>query len=174
MQVTVLLGKNNAVAVVEWEASPAGDVIADALIALIMHAQSSPASIRLTSKPCRHPRAEIDDQGETPETKKSRNNEETLTMNRLRLIKHTLLDQFSNVEAVYEENMATYEITTDTGLDVGVVDEEEPLTCTAKVVFADSNGGNAEISVECVDKKLASNVQACLRNLARSLAPLEI
>jgi hypothetical protein len=173
MQVTVLLGKNDAVAVVEWEASPAGDVIADALIALIMHAQSSPASIRLTSKPCRHPRAEKDDEEDTPETKKSTKNEETLTMNRLRLIKHTLLDQFRNVEVVYEGNAATYEITTDTGLDTVVVPGEEPLVCTAKVAFADSNGGTAEISVECVDKKLASNVQECLRNLARSLAPLE-
>jgi Pre-mRNA 3'-end-processing endonuclease polyadenylation factor C-term len=173
MQVTVTLGKNDTVAVVEWEASPAGDVIADALIALIMHAQSSPASIRLTSTPCRHPRAGKDDNEDTPEAKRSRNDEETLTMNRLRLIKHTLLDQFSNVEAVYEGNVATYEITTDTGLDPAVVQGEEPLICTAKVAFAHSNGGTAEISVECVDKKLASNVQECLRNLARSLAPLE-
>jgi hypothetical protein len=173
MQVTMLLGKNDTVAVVEWEASPAGDVIADALIALIMHAQSSPASIRLTSKPCRHPRAGKDGKEDTPETKRSRTSEETLTMNRLRLIKDTLLDQFSDVEAVYEENTATYEITTDTGLDSGVDHGEEPLICTAKVAFAGSNGGTAEISVECGDKKLASNVQACIRNLARSLAPLE-
>jgi len=169
----VLLGKNDCVAVVEWEASPAGDVIADALIALIMHAQSSPASIRLTSKPCRHPRAGRGEKDNAPEKKKSRRNEETLSENRLRLIKDTLLDQFSNVEAVYEGNTATYEIKTDTGLDTGVVHEEEELTCTAKVSFADDNGGAAEVSVECVDKKLASNVRECLRNLARSLAPLK-
>lgn len=169
-KVSVLLGKNEGAAVVEWEASPAGDVIADALVALIMHAQSSPASIRLTSKPCRHPRASEE---EKPKSKRSRK-QETLTENRLKLIKDTLLDQFENVEAVYEGNMATYEIKTDTGLEVGVVQEEdECLTCTAKVSFEDSNGGNAEISVECFDKKLASNVQECLSNLARGLAPLE-
>ena len=169
-KVSALLGKNDGVAIVEWEASPAGDVIADALIALIMHAQSSPASIRLTSKPCRHPRASEE---EKPKSKRSRK-AETLTENRLKLIKDTLLDQFEDVEAVYEGNMATYEIKTDTGLDAGVIrEEEEPLTCTAKVSFEDSNGGNAEILVECVDKKLASNVQGCLRNLARGLAPLE-
>ncbi|KAG7367223.1 pre-mRNA 3'-end-processing endonuclease polyadenylation factor [Nitzschia inconspicua] len=172
-KVMLLLGKSDGVAIVEWEASPAGDVIADALIALIMHAQSSPASIRLTSKPCRHPRAGKDEKGDAPSRKKSRTNHETLSENRLRMIKDTLLDQFNNVEAVYEGNMATYEIKTDTGLDSDVVHEEEPLTCTAKVRFEDSNGGAAEISVECVDKKLASNVQECLRNFARSLAPLQ-
>jgi cleavage and polyadenylation specificity factor subunit 3 len=169
-KVTVTLGMNEGVAVVKWEASPAGDVIADALVALIMHAQSSAASIRLTSKPCRHPRA---NEEEEPESKKSRM-DESLTENRLRLIKDTLLDQFENVEVVYEGNMATYEIKTDTGLDTGIIqEEEEPLICTAKVSFQDSNGGNAEILVECVDKKLASNVQVCLQNLARGLAPLE-
>lgn len=157
----------------EWEASPAGDVIADALIALVMHAQSSPASIRLTSKPCRHPRASNDDERAATKKKKTQKREETLTENRLRLIKDTLLDQFNDVEAVYEGNMASYEITTDTGLDSGIVHEEEMLTCTAKVSFAGPDGGDAEIAVECVDKKLASNVQKCLRNLARSLAPLK-
>jgi hypothetical protein len=167
------LGKSNGVAIVEWEASPAGDVIADALIALIMQAQSSAASIRLTSKPCHHPRSdgvEI----ENPSTKKSRNgDDESLTENRLRFIKDTLKDQFANVEAVFEGNSATYEITTDTGLDSGVVVEEEPLTCTAKVTFSDNTGDAAEIVVECLDTKLASNVQECLRNLARTMAPLK-
>ena len=164
------MGKTDGVAIVEWEASPTGDVIADAVIALIMHAQSSPASIRMTSKPCRHPRAQEDE----PDNKKPRKGEETLTENRLRLIRDSLLDQFKDVEVVYEGNMATYEIKTDTGLDTGVImEEDEPLTCSAKVAFEGSDGGAAEISVECVDKKLASNVQECLRNLARSLAPLE-
>ena len=46
--------KRRGVAVVEWDASPANDVIADAVVALVMHAQTSAASIRLFSKPCRH------------------------------------------------------------------------------------------------------------------------
>ena len=44
--------KRRGVAVVEWDASPANDVIADAVVALLMHAQTSAASIRLFSKPC--------------------------------------------------------------------------------------------------------------------------
>jgi hypothetical protein len=174
--VTVLFGKTDGVAMVEWEASPAGDVIADALIALIMHAQSSAASIRLTSKPCRHPRSSDDSKEKKEEessVKRPRHEDESLTENRLRLIKDTLKDQFENVEAVYEGNSATFEITTDTGLDTGVVKENEALVCIAKVSFADSSGRAAEISVECLDHKLASNVQECLRNLARSLALLE-
>jgi hypothetical protein len=171
-KVTVSLGKTRGVAVVEWEASPAGDVIADAVIALLMHAQSSAASIRLTSKPCRHSRAQ-DEDGE-PSAKKPREEDEGLTESRLRLICDTLRDQFEQVEAVYEGNIGTFEITTDTGLESGVADENGVLTCTAKVIFDDSVGGNAEITVECPDQKLASNVQECLRNLASTLVPLKV
>jgi Pre-mRNA 3'-end-processing endonuclease polyadenylation factor C-term len=161
---------------VEWEASPAGDIVADALIALIMHAQSSAASIRLTSKPCRHPRA--GDSGasngdEEPALKKSRPEEESLTQNRLRLIKDTLKDQFDTIETVYEGNTASYEIKTDTGLDSGVAKEDGYLLCNVKVSFADEYGGAAEISVECEDHKIASNIKECLKNLARTFIPLE-
>lgn len=143
-----------------------------------MHAQSSAASIRLTSKPCRHQRADdydpnISDAEEEPTSKKSRSEEGSLTENRLRLIKDTLKDQFDTVEAVYEGNTASYEIRTDTGLDSGVVKEDEPLICNVKVSFADAFGGAAEISVECEDRKLASNVQECLKNLARTFTPLD-
>ena len=54
-QIKVTVGggeKRRGVAVVEWDASPANDVIADAVVALVMHAQTSAASIRLFSKPC--------------------------------------------------------------------------------------------------------------------------
>lgn len=170
------LGKSNGVALVEWEASPAGDVIADAVVALLMHSQSSAASIRLTSKPCRHPRASDDNDDnadEEPSAKKSRQETEGLTESRLRLIKDTLKDQFSNVEAVYEGNTGNYEITTDSGLETAVSSEDGVLTCTAKVVFDDTTGSTAEISVECVDQKLASNVQECLRNLSQTMTPLQ-
>jgi len=171
--VAVTLGKTQGVALVEWEASPAGDVIADALIALLMHAQSSAASIRLTSKPCRHPRAGDDTSDEEPSTKKSRQDSEDLTESRLRLIRDVLKDQFEKVEAVYEGNMGTYEITTDSGLESATVNEDGLLTCTAKVAFEDSTGSNAEITVECPDDKLASNVHECLRNIAKTLMPLQ-
>jgi hypothetical protein len=173
----VTLGSNKGVAVVEWEASPAGDVIADATIALLMHAQSSAASIRLTSKPCRHPRASEEDNGQDsttdvePASKKPR---EELTESRLRLIRDTLRDQFETVEAVFEGNTATYEIVTDCGLESGALDDNGLLTCNAKVTFDGPTGDTAEISVECSDNKLASTVLECLRNLANALAPLKV
>jgi hypothetical protein len=169
------VGDKKGVAIVEWEASPAGDVIADALIALLMHAQSSAASIRLTSKPCRHPRSSDDSSSddEEPSAKKAKAESEILTESRLKLIKDTLKDQFESVEAVYEGNVGTYEITTDCGLESGTSNEEGVLTCDVKVSFEDGTGSGAEISVECVDQKLASNVRECLRNLAQTFVPVK-
>jgi len=158
------------VAIVEWEASPEGDVIADAVVALLMHAQSSTASIRLTSKPCRHPRAS--DEDEEPSKKQKRENEST-TESRLRLIHDTLKDQFETVEAVYEGNTGTFEITSDAGLGSGSLGEDDTLVCTATVAFDDGSGAAAKITVECPDKKLGSNVQECLQNLAAAAAPIE-
>lgn len=171
LKVSVSLNGSGA-AEVEWEASPAGDVIADAVIALLMHAQSSAASIRLTSKPCRHPRPTDEvDSNDQPSSKRTKSEE--LTLSRLHLIRDTLREQFENVEVVYEGNMATFEITTDTGLESGVVDDTGVLKCTATVAFDDSTGSAAEVKVECTDQKLASNVQACLRNLAATLVPVQ-
>ena len=96
----------------------------------------------------------------------------SLTEDRLRLINDTLNEQFGSVEAVYEGNSATYEITTDTGLEAGIPEEGENLTCSVNVSFPDDSGGTAEIKVECLDKQLASNIQTCLRNLTRFTAPL--
>ena len=167
------LKRKKGVAVVEWEASPAGDVIADTLIALLMHAQSSAASIRLTSKPCRHSRSDESQSGdEAPSSKKARSDGEEVTESRLRFIKNALKDQFETVEAVYEGNVGTFEITTDSGLESGTTNEDGVLTCTAKVAFDDSAGSTAEISVECQDQKLATNVRECLRGLTTAFAPI--
>lgn len=167
--VSVTVGNRKGIAVVEWEASPAADVIADALIALLMHAQSSAASIRLSSQPHHHPKNE--ESGE-PSAKKQRSHNEDLTENRLQLIKGILKDQFSNVEAVYEGNTGTYEITTDCGLESRASEDGE-LTCTVKVIFDDATGSYAEITVECEDEKLATNVRECLRNLTVAFAPIK-
>lgn len=167
--VSIVLGMTNGVAIVEWEASPAGDVIADAVIALLMHAQTSVASIRLTSKPCRHPRSS-DDGSAISSNKKSR--AEDMSQSRLTLIKDTLKDQFHTVEAVYEGNTGTFEITTDSGLDSNAATENGVLVCTAKVSFSDNTGSFAEIVVECPDQKLGSHVQNCLKGLASTLAPI--
>ena len=162
--------KGAGVAVVEWEASPAGDVIADAVIALLMHAQSSIASIRLASQPCIHPRPSSSEPSEEPTPKRTKSEE--LTNSRLRLIRDTLREPFESVEAVYEGNSATFEITTDSGLESGVVGEDGILNCNATVSFDDSSGSTAEIKVECVDQKLASHVQECIRNLAATLGTI--
>lgn len=158
--VSVILGKSKGVAVVEWEASQAGDVIADAVVALLMHAQSSAASIRLTSKPCRHPRP----------SKRSRSDDTAHT--RLVLMKDTLKDQFEKVEAVYEGNVGTFEITCDSGLESNALSEDGILTCTAKVEFLDESGTDAEITVECTDQKLAVHVKECLKGVAATMTTL--
>ena len=163
-------------AIVEWDASPAGDVVADALIALIMHAQSSAASIRLSGKPCRHSRAdegvEKDIEGDGSIAKKARLDDMSLAQNRLQLIKDTLIDQFGKVEAVYEGNNASFEIKTDTGFEAGVDKDDDQISCKVYASFPDDCGGMAEIRVECSDKKLASNIQTCVRNLMKFTAPL--
>lgn len=170
-------GVSQGVVIVEWLASPAGDMIADAVVALLMHAQSSAASIRLTSKPCRHSRS--DDNAGTadgePANKKAKESEEDATETRLRLMHETLKKQFEAVEAVYEGKTASFEIKLDTTLESGVeLGDDGVLICTAKVEFEDDLGVNAIITVECPDKKIATNVQGCLRNLATSLAPISI
>lgn len=172
MQIKVTTGKSRGVAIVEWNASPEGDVIADAVVALLMHAQSSTASIRLTSKPCRHPRATDEDEDE-PSKKQKREDETTTSESRLRLIHSTLKDQFEMLEAVYEGNTGTFEITSDAGLVSGALGEDGTMVCTATVAFDDNNGAAAKITVECDDKKLGSNVQECLQNLAAAAAPIE-
>lgn len=104
--------------------------------------------------------------------KKPRHDDASLTEKGLRLIKEALKDQFDRVEFVCEGNSASYEITTDTGIDSGLVQEEDPIICTVNASFSNESGGIAEIKVECIDHKLASNVQECLRNLNRATAPL--
>lgn len=175
-------GKTRGVATVEWDASPANDVIADAVVALVMHAQSSAASIRITSKPCRHRSRRPRDGGEggdedeenvdEPVNKMARG-EETTTFNRLKLIGNALRDQFKDVECVFESNRASYEITTDCGFDAAAVSEDGTLQCHVAVEFDDEFGNNAEVTVECADAKLASHVRDCIRNVAAAAAPLQ-
>eukprot|EP00537_Pseudo-nitzschia_pungens_P018082 CAMPEP_0172406292 /NCGR_PEP_ID=MMETSP1061-20121228/70105_1 /TAXON_ID=37318 /ORGANISM="Pseudo-nitzschia pungens, Strain cf. pungens" /LENGTH=734 /DNA_ID=CAMNT_0013141821 /DNA_START=63 /DNA_END=2267 /DNA_ORIENTATION=- len=171
-KVSVSVGRTERVAIIEWEASPAGDVVADALIALIMQSQTSAASIRLSSKPCRHGPKDGDNDGDGSLAKKARRDDANSTESTLRLINETLTNQFGKVETVYEGNSASYEITTDTGLESGLAEDAESLTCSVNVSFPDQSGGIAEIRVECLDKTLASNVHECLRNLTKATAPL--
>lgn len=172
-KIKVRCGVSKGVVIVEWEASPAGDMIADAVVALVMHAQSSAASIRLSSKPCRHS-PPTDEDGEPAKKKAREEGDESPTQSRLRFIHNTLKKQYESVEAVYDGNTGTFEIKLDTSLDSGVMDEDGMLTVTARVDFEDDTGVNAKISVESKDKKIASNVQDCLRNVCTSLAPISV
>lgn len=165
MQVKVVAGTKKGVVTVEWDASPAGDVVADSVVALIMHAQSSGASIRLTSKPCRHPRdTALEEDSNTQKKVKSEVGGSDIVLSRLRFVCALLKEQFQNVEAVYEASRATYEIETDAGLEEGVLDVEGKLKCSVAVEFDDSAASLAKILVECSDKKVATNIQAMLQN----------
>jgi hypothetical protein len=53
-------------------------------------------------------------------------------------------------------------------------DDDGALVCTATVDFEDGFDGTAKITVECEDEKLASNVRACLQNVAAASAPIAI
>jgi Pre-mRNA 3'-end-processing endonuclease polyadenylation factor C-term len=153
-------------------ASPPGDVIADSVVALIMHAQSSSASIRLTSRPCRHPR---DDEPPDDEdaAKKQRSDAIDLAKGRLRYLYFALKDQFEHVEATYEGNLGTFEITTDSGLEGAELDDDGRLRCVVEARLEGNSASGAEIKVESKDSALAANVQACLRNIVAAFTPLE-
>jgi len=169
LQVSITLGAERGVATVEWEASPAGDVIADSVVALLMHAQSSVASIRLTSKPCRHPREADLLPSEQAEKKQRSSDEDADDMtSHLRFLHAVLKEQYENVEGVYERNKATFEIQTDAGLGTDTMDEDGILRCSVQIEFLDTAGTSAKVTVESKDKKLAQNIQDCLHNAVAS------
>jgi len=173
-QVQVIAGKTKGVATVEWDCSSVGDVIADSVVALIMHAQSSAASIRLTGRPCRH-KSKKAREGEEEEYQK-RSTEE-----HLRALHNALTDQFLCVEATYEANKGTFEVKIDAanGSRNSENDNEggedgDALVCVAMVEFEGDLESTAKITVESEDEKLASNVRACLQNVAAASAPIAI
>lgn len=126
-----------------------------------MHAQSSAASIRLTSKPCRHPRDSDADSSDQKE-KKPRSDEDVV-VRRLRLFHAILREQFDSVEAVYEGSNAKFEIETDAGLTADTLDDNGKLRCAVTIKILDRTGNDAKILVESKDQKMAQNVQDCLR-----------
>ena len=172
----VTLGRSQGFSTVEWKASPLGDILADSVVALLMHAQSSTASIRLTSKPCFHGQSqEVDDGDYEPKSKKLKEGdrserEQTL----LRMFHDTLREQFVDVDAAYEARKATFEIKTDTGLESKALGSGEALTCSVSINFDDDVGVDGIIKVESIDSKLAANVQAALKNVAEAAAPLKL
>ena len=170
--VQVVLAPNSGVALVEWDASPQGDVLADAVIALIMHAQSSAASIRMTSQPCRHYRAKEPAEEEESDSNKRAKTRTAVTSSRLKLIHKTLQAQFEKVETVYEGNKGTYEIQTDSGLASTV--PEGGVSCTVQVLLEDDEGDSAQVSVESHDEELANQVRKCIQSLAHATQPIKL
>ena len=168
--VKIITGKKRGIASVEWNASPVGDLLADAVIALLMHAQSSASSIRLTSKPCSHRMAEsgIDEEG--PPSKRTK----SVNQSCLEGIHKMLSEQFEDVHATFTENSATFEIQTDTGLEIGPLGEGEVLKCKVHVEIDDDCELNAKIKVECEDKKLAANIRDCVRSYSDAKAPIRL
>uniref|UniRef100_A0A7S3L1Q4 Pre-mRNA 3'-end-processing endonuclease polyadenylation factor C-term domain-containing protein n=1 Tax=Amphora coffeiformis TaxID=265554 RepID=A0A7S3L1Q4_9STRA len=155
-KVTITVGSTQGVAIVNWDAHPENDVLADAVVALIAQAQCSPAAIRLTSQPCRH-RGGPD----APPAKPA-----VLTESRIHLIRDTLRNQFQSVEVVTEGNTATFEITSETG--------PEDTTCNLRVTFPDNQGEQAELHAESTDPIFAKNVQDCVAGLAAATYPISI
>lgn len=170
-EVKVILGAKEGVATVEWIASPQGDILADAVVALLMHAQSSAASIRLTSKPCRHQNDKPDPEEQPTKRVKQETSSEN-TESRLRFVYTTLKDQFENVDALFEGNKGSFEITLDASVDDEALDEDGKMRCTVSVEFHDSSGTNATVLTECKDEAVANNVRTCLRNIAEAMAPI--
>jgi len=173
-----------ATCILEWKASPTNDILADSVVALLMHAQSSTASIRLTSQPCGgNKRRGADDENEDEEaiTKKLKNNE-TMSEYRLRWIRKALEEQFEEVEMVLDSSTkATYTI------HPASTTETKDVECTATIQFDDELGRGAVVAVEqqasgdddggevqpaVVDNKLLKNVQTCLQNLTKAAGPI--
>jgi len=171
-QVAVIAGKTKGVATVEWDCSAVGDVIADSVVALIMHAQSSAASIRLTSRPCNHRQKKLKEEEGSDDSK-------VTTEEYLRAVHQALSDQFLSVEAMYEANKGTFEIKIDANNNVkkegegaAADDNDGALVCTATVEFEEGLDGTAKVTVESEDEKLATNVRTCLTNVAAASAAI--
>jgi Pre-mRNA 3'-end-processing endonuclease polyadenylation factor C-term len=168
-EVRIIMGQQPRVVIVEWQASPAGDILADAVVALIMHAQSSAASIRYTSKPCHHPRDISSSPTNDDEATQKKIKPDDLVSDRLRFIRTVLKEQFQNVEAIYDAYKGTYDIVTDMGFEA-ISSTDGTLHCQVIVEFDNALASTAKITVECPDHKIASNIQTTLQNAIAAAA----
>jgi len=130
-------------AVVEWDASVEGDVLADSVVALLMHAQSSAASIRLRSRPC----------GQTETVNKRQKVDSDEVSRRMKFVYGILAEHYGTVEATYEARSATFEIITQMGND-------ESITCNVKAISDEC--GDMKVEVECENNELSQSISGCL------------
>jgi len=133
----VSIGKTVGLATVEWNASPLNDIVADSIVALLMHTQSSASSIRTTSQPCGHSQrrrrkrgdalqsnqvGEVgtlekkdninqNDKDDSLDTEEKRLKKQKSSL--LRLCYQALMESYAHVDAVFDVSMATFEIRLD-------------------------------------------------------------
>merc|ERR1712032_138691 len=185
-QVNLTLGQTPNMAIIEWNAGPAEDIIADSVVALLMQAQTNPAAIQMSSQLCNHRRRRASvNRNEKDDVKKRKDTEikteketkinPTITTEEflMKIIYETLSEQFETVEATYEKRHATFQIITDSGLEVELT-EDESLICNVTLEFIGGGGTDTKITVESRDSKLANNIRECLRNVAFAAKPLSM
>jgi hypothetical protein len=166
-QLNIVVGEKRGIATVEWSASPVTDLLADSVIALLMHAQSSAASIRLTSKPCRHRSIKREIQDEDQPSKKTKSIHHSF----LEGIKKMLSDQFESVQADIGEKSAVFELQTEVLLN-SESGQQESMKCEVCVEFDDDSEMNMKLKVKCDDKKIAANIRDCIRSFADASRPI--
>lgn len=167
-QLKIVLGERRGIATVEWNANPVSDLLADSAIALLMHAQSSAASIRLTSKPCSHrsiKREFIDD--DQPNSKKIK----SVYQSFVEAVHKILSDQFEIVQVTLDENSALFQLQTEVVLN-SETGQQESVKCEVYLEFLGDTETNFKLKVHCDDKKIAGNIRDCIRSLSDASRPI--
>ena len=170
-------------AVLSWPAGPADDMIADATVAAIMHAQTSAASIRVTSKPCRHGIRDAGEGGGGERAAKIVKEEVEPNVARMKVVERALRDMFEEVKADYDGGK--FEVVCEKA-NPKVPDPEEEqegeggnettpqptdVTCYVTLNFQDDG---CEIRVECEEERQGMMVQDCLRQVAGAMQPVKV
>lgn len=151
---------------VEWEASPANDILADSVITLIMHSQGSAASVRFTSQKCSHGKPELD----SSNSKRARTEDDDLLESRVSLFGNILKERFDRVDTLREGRKVTFEVASS---DLHLQSElEDGAFMVVHIEFADITASDAFVSVECKDESIARDVQRMLQGVASSLSPI--
>jgi len=167
-ELKIVLGDKRGIATVEWNASPVSDLVADSVIALLMHAQSSAASIRLTSKPCSHRsiKREFQDDDQ-PNNKKIK----SVYQSFVETVHKILSDQFETVQVTLDENSAMFQLQTELVLnsETGL---QESMKCEVYLQFIGDIEMNIKLKIKCDDKKIAANIRDCIRSLSDASRPI--
>jgi len=162
LEVTV---RKNACSI-EWESSPVGDLLADSVVAIIMHAQSAGASIRMSGTPCKEKGG---GEGATTKTEESA---EEIKKKRLALAERLLKEQFSNV--VSNLDSGTFVIKFYKKAKAAASEDGSgEILCGVKIVFTDDNSG-CQIRVRCENDSVGKSVKECLSRMATASGPLQV